>query len=833
MFSHTSMMPVRNLHNEVRQLSANTIVCIVSALQIERNLLGQFAICEDAHYQVWYNREHFSKLTALDLINVRTNSESASMPLFTTSSDSDSVTVQTSDLILTFSLDDGSLRALRHIDRSSVIGYGAPRPAIDLQVGVDGIWLAERIFVRYLHHTIDERDGAVEVVIVTGIGPLVVYDRYRITGTLIARRITIKNVSEDELQLSAVRMVVPWARIDEAEMCRFEAPGNSVRPHVPLVVAAAQRQHVLPRRFFAPGLRNNSAFEEAPTVAAGLLALHNALAHESLLCWYYSEVEPAYPYVDGNDSAVTLAHEIQLADRLRPEVAISGGVQYLLLLRESWPAALASFRQTLPITGLKPPAPPVAWAQDAAIYEVYPAAFGGFAGLMRELGSLRALGINTLCLLPIWSFDNRREQPWDDNWDDSGDPYALRDFEIIEASLGSPSELRMLIDAAHAHGLRVLVDLPLIGCDAQSRHVAEHPEWFCRNTNDELITNPSNPAMCVFNWANADLQRYLLDQALDQARIYGFDGYRAVAPRRAAQNWATRFPHHASAGSLGVVQWLGQLRKSFKQMSGDYALLGVFGGPIYDTVIDFACDEMTHHMLLHTALNRMQPTDLGEWLRDHRQVACGERVRVCFTESYATRLLNPLADGLRGSRISRMLLAGIVLCGFVPMLRCGQEYGEEAFLMRLLHMREQYTALRRGQVDYTRVNGDAPHLFCVLRTYEGQLLIGVLNFGPHKRAMTLQLPLDTLPPSTGYYTLVDVLNDREWVEEGRRTWQRDDFAALRLTFAPFEAYFLLVCPASHHSPADASSNCRKTFLADAIDESEEQTSAIAGKGVRG
>src|SRR5262245_37658880 len=122
----------------------------------------------------------------------------AAMP-FTTSEQRRIIAVQTPDIEMEFSLDDGGLRSLRRAGGPNVLGYGAPRPSVDVQLGVAGEWLADRIFVRYLRHTIEERDGAVELAIVIGVGPLIVYDRYRITGTLIARRVSVVNVGEDEI----------------------------------------------------------------------------------------------------------------------------------------------------------------------------------------------------------------------------------------------------------------------------------------------------------------------------------------------------------------------------------------------------------------------------------------------------------------------------------------------------------------------------------------------------------------------------------------------------------------------------------------------------------
>lgn len=718
------------------------------------------------------------------------------MPSFTTHQDRQVVSVKTAEVELAFSLDDGGLRTLRRLNRPNTIGYGSTRPSVDLQVGVDGRWLSERLFVRYLDHMIDERDGNVEVTIVIGIGPLMAYDHYRITGTLIARRVTVMNVGEDEILLRAVRLALPWARVGDLETCRFEAPGNSVRPHVPLHVAAALRRGVLPRRFFAPGLREGRAFEDVPTLAIGLMAIHDPLSVESLFCWYYSDEEPAQPQIEGNDTAVTLIHEVELADRLRTGVALAGGTQYILLLHEAWTSALTAFRRTMHLIGLRQLTDPAPWIRDAALYEVHPAQFGGFQGLTTALGDLNTLGINTLCLLPIWAFHNRKGRLWDNNWIDTGNPYAVLDFEVFDPTLGTADDFQQLIETAHELGIRVLVDLPLVGCDIHARYVTEQPSWFCWDPEGQMYTRPNEPDMYFFDWANSELQRYILNQARELACTYNLDGYRVIVPRHPMPNWAPNTERHASAGSLAVLRLLDQLRRGLKATNPDAVLLSPFSGPIYQSRVDFACDELSHHHFFHAALNRMTPAELGEWLRDHSSVQPFDIARVCFTESYNTRLLNPLADGLRGSLISRMLFAGLVFCGFIPMLRCGQERGDEQFVEQLLHARQTHAVLRYGETNYNRVPSDSAQVFAVLRKSNDQSLLGLLNFSPHKRTVTFRLPIDLLGLTEGDYVLSDVLQNTLWNEEGQRSWHHDQLIALRLTLEPFSAHCLLVLPLS-------------------------------------
>lgn len=709
-------------------------------------------------------------------------------------------TVTCDDVEIGFSRDDGGLRVLRRRDGPELAGHGEPRPSVDVALGEQG-WLAERAFVRYLSHSVEERGGGVEVVVVIGIGPLIVYDRYHITGTLIARRLTVQNVGEDEVQLRGVRLLLPWVAPGLAGG-RFEAPGNSVRPRVPIETAAELRPGVLPRRFFAPGLRDGRVLEPAPTLGPGLVALHEPADGESLLCWYHGTAEPALPEVVGNGQALTIGHQVELADWLRPEVAVSADAQYVLLLRGPWREALASYQRTAALVSPPPPdTPPAGWVRDAAIYEVHPAQFGGFLGLAHELPRLAALGISALCLLPIWERAAPADRPWDGTLQ-SGSPYAVARFDRLDATLGPPDDLRYLVQEAHRHGMRVLADLPLIGVAPSSPSVAEHADWFCQDEHGqparaaaaELHARGVADGLVRFNWASPALHDHIAACALDLLRAYELDGLRATPPRTVQPHWDRHQAARASAGALGYLSLIERLRRAACEVREDAVVLGALGGPAFARRQDFAVDELPHHMFFHLGLGRMRPSELGDWLTDHWDTLPPNAVRVCFTESYLTRELNPLADGMRGSRISRMLLAGLVLSGFVPMIRAGQEQGDEKFLSRLLSARVRSEALRRGDVRYNDLACDSPHVFSVLRTSGDELVIGLLNTAPHRHAVTLHVPIFRLELPEGDYGIIDLLGGRRWCEDGRETWSHTDLVTLRLTLDPYAAYCLALQP---------------------------------------
>lgn len=717
------------------------------------------------------------------------------MPNVSVAQDRQHITFRTDEVELVFSLDDGGLRVLRRVGGPNVVGYGPPQPAIDVQVGIDGAWLAERVFVRYLRHHVRQSGNALDIEIVIGIGPLMIADCYHVTGTLIARSATIHNVSEDEIWLRGLRLIVPWVRIGEVETCRFEAPGNSVRPRLPLSVAAAQRRSVVPRRFFSPGFHMNRTIEFAPMGGPGLLAIYDMQSLETLMCWFDSQRQLADPQIEGNGGAVTFVHEITVPERLGADAQVELGTQYLLLLRESWQSALASYRRTVALFGGAPQVRQPAWLREAACYEVYAGQCGGFLGLRARLGEIRAMGITTLVLLPIWAFARPDDGgAWDENWQNGGNPYIIRDFARIDTALGSAEDLRALTDAAHRLGMRVVLDLPLIGCSPDSPYVRDHPDWFWREEEAASLQLLEGGEGYRLDWANPELQAYWFEQSLAQAEAYQVDGFRAIVTYipRSGEAWVAPQLSDASAGSMALVQFIGRLHAALQARSPEAALLTTMGGPSGEATTDMVVDDLVHHQFMHAALNRVPPEELGRWLEDAALIQPLGVARAAFVESYRTWLLNPLADGLRGSLLSRIALAGLVFCGFVPIIRCGQEDCDRDFIQMLLTARARHPLLCHGGTAYNAVPCDDPQVFAVLRSYGGAHMLGLLKIGARKRTATFSLPVDLLGLEEGIYTLYDVLRGQPLSEHGQQQWQRDELLSFQLTLEPFEAYGLLL-----------------------------------------
>ncbi|AWH25525.1 malto-oligosyltrehalose trehalohydrolase [Stenotrophomonas sp. YAU14D1_LEIMI4_1] len=153
---------------------------------------------------------------------------------------------------------------------------------------------------------------------------------------------------------------------------------------------------------------------------------------------------------------------------------------------------------------------PVAWS-DMVIYEVHVGAAGGFEALIAQLPMLAETGITAIELMPVAQFPGNR------NWGYDGVfPYAPAQ------AYGGPDALKGFVDAAHAAGMAVLLDVVYNHFGPQGNHLAQYAKAFFRSGH-------STPWGEAIDFSQPQVQRFFINNALMWLQEYRFDGLRLDA----------------------------------------------------------------------------------------------------------------------------------------------------------------------------------------------------------------------------------------------------------------------------------------------------------------
>lgn len=136
-----------------------------------------------------------------------------------------------------------------------------------------------------------------------------------------------------------------------------------------------------------------------------------------------------------------------------------------------------------PVSGLPAGTDGYPWWNDTVFYEVFVRSFydsngdgkGDLAGLTAKLDYLQALGVTGLWLMPI--------QPAA-----SYHGYDVLKYYAVSPDYGTLDDFRQLLTAAHAHGMRVIIDLVL-------NHTSNAHPWFL------AAQDPASPYRSWFVWS--------------------------------------------------------------------------------------------------------------------------------------------------------------------------------------------------------------------------------------------------------------------------------------------------------------------------------------------
>jgi len=325
----------------------------------------------------------------------------------------------------------------------------------------------------------------------------------------------------------------------------------------------------------------------------------------------------------------------------------------------------------------------------SVIYELHVGTFspeGTFDGAIGRLGHLVDLGVDTVELLPVAQFPGGR-----------GWGYDGVDLYAPHSGYGGPDGLRRLVDACHASGLAVVIDVVYNHLGPAGNYLGQYGPYFT-----DRYSTPWGEAV-NFDGPDSDpVREFFLDNALMWLRDYHCDGLRLDAVHAYLDTSATHILEELAVRVDGLAETLG--RRLFLVAESDLndprvvteRPRGGFG-------VDAQWSDDFHHAL-HTVLTGERSGYYSEFgtlaqlakalgqafvydgcYSTHRRRRHGRRPEGMAASRFLGYLQNHDQIGNRatGERSSMLLSPGLlevaaalVLCGpFVPMLFQGEEWG--------------------------------------------------------------------------------------------------------------------------------------------------------------
>ena len=162
--------------------------------------------------------------------------------------------------------------------------------------------------------------------------------------------------------------------------------------------------------------------------------------------------------------------------------------------------------------------------EDLVIYQVNLHAFsaaGNFAGVQARLDSIKALGANTLYLLPIYPVGLVKTV---------NSPYCVRDYEGVNSEFGTLDELRTLVEEAHKRKMVVLFDWVADHTSWDNPWIA-NKAWYKQDDEGNIISPPKTGwnDVAALNYDNMDMRKAMIEAMRYWVYQANIDGYRCDA----------------------------------------------------------------------------------------------------------------------------------------------------------------------------------------------------------------------------------------------------------------------------------------------------------------
>lgn len=305
--------------------------------------------------------------------------------------------------------------------------------------------------------------------------------------------------------------------------------------------------------------------------------------------------------------------------------------------------------------------PHVAWSRNASIYEVNVRQFtpqGTLAAFETHLPRLRKMGVDILWLMPVQPIGVKNRKGG------LGSYYSIRDYTAVNPEFGSLDDFKHLVQAAHALGMKVILDWVANHTAWDHAWVTQHPEWYKKDAKGEIhaYTYRSSPESEPEYWTDVvglDYRQQGLWSAMTQAMLFwlretDIDGFRC------------------DVASLVPTPFWEQARVQLEQIKPVFMLAESDAPELHRKAFDMTYDWDLYDSLRKIAKGQGGAADLKAWWARRQAKYPAHAYRMNFTANHDSNSWQGSDTEFFGNAFRAMAVLAATLPG-MPLVYGGQE----------------------------------------------------------------------------------------------------------------------------------------------------------------
>lgn len=163
------------------------------------------------------------------------------------------------------------------------------------------------------------------------------------------------------------------------------------------------------------------------------------------------------------------------------------------------------------------------WSHSSVIYEVnirQHTAEGTFKAFEKDIPRIKQLGADILWIMPINPIGEKNRKG------SLGSYYSVKDYTATNPEFGTIEHFKSLVKTAHNQGMKVIIDWVPNHTAWDHAWIAQHPDWYTKDSTGKIITQYDWSDVAKLNYANKDLRKSMIESMRFWITECDIDGFR-------------------------------------------------------------------------------------------------------------------------------------------------------------------------------------------------------------------------------------------------------------------------------------------------------------------